>query len=76
MNSGWSNVKLRGSIDYGISRIYYPQKGDKTRNIRKLKSSDLELRFERYPYFKISKNLNLNWAKMKIKTNFKAKLTF
>ena len=39
----------------------------------KLESSDSDLRSKRYSYFKISKNLNQIWAKMKNKTTFKAK---
>ena len=44
-------------------------------NPMKLESSDSDLRSGRYPYFKISKNSNQIWVKMKNKTTFKAKLT-
>ena len=42
----------------------------------KLESSDSKLRSGRNPYFKISKNSNQIWAKMKNETTFKAKLTY
>ena len=45
------------------------------RKLMKLKSSDLELRSERYPIFKISKNSNQIWAKMKNKMTLNTKLT-
>ena len=67
MNSTWSNIKLRGEI---IMKLYelYLQKADETRNPMKLESSDLDLRSGRNPCFKISKNPNQIWAKMKNKT--------
>ena len=54
MNSGRSNVKLRGQIilefyEFAIYEI------DETRNPLKLESSDSDLRSERYPIFKIKK---------------------
>ena len=73
MNSGWSNVKLRGQMTR-ILRIYYPRKADESRNPIKLESNDLDLRSKRYSYFKISKNLNQIWAKMKNKSTLNAKL--
>ena len=41
--------------------------------IMKLESSDSDLISERYPYFKINKNSNQIWAKVKNKTTFKEK---
>ena len=74
MNTRWSNVKLRGQMmmkfyDFAIG------KADETRNPMKPESNDSNLRFGRNSYFKISKNRNQIWAKMKNKTTFKAKLT-
>ena len=74
MNSGRSNVKLRGSNNDEILQFFYPQKADETRNPIKLESSDSDLRSGRNPYFKVSKNLNQIWAKMKNKTTSKANL--
>ena len=54
---------------------FYPRKSYETGNPMKSKSSDSDLTSERYPYFKISKNLNQNWAKMMNKTTFKVKIT-
>ena len=43
--------------------------------IPKLRSTDLKFKSERYPYFKINKNLDSIWAKMKNKSTLNAKLT-
>ena len=43
----------------------YPYKADEIRNTMKLESNDLNLRSARNPCFKISKNPNPIWAKMK-----------
>ena len=51
------------------------RRADETRNSVKQESSDSKLRSKRNPYFKISKNPNQIWAKMKNKTICKAKLT-
>ena len=66
MNSGRSNVKLRGQMmmkfyDFAIHLIF--------------ESSDSNLRSGRNTCFKINKNPNQIWAKMKSKTTVKAKLT-
>ena len=50
-------------------------KPDETRNLMKLKSSDSDLRSGRNPYFKISKNPNQIWAKIKNKMTKMIKLT-
>ena len=46
----------------------YPWKADETRNPMKLESDNSNLKSGRNPYFKISKNLNQIWAKMKNKS--------
>ena len=58
-----------------IMKFYELRKVDETRNPMKAESSDSDLRSERYPYFKISKNSNIIWAKMNNKTTLKVKLT-
>ena len=65
MNSGWSNVKLRGQMVLQIHEFAIHV--DKNRNPMKLESSDSKLRSKRYPIYKISKNLNQNWVKLKNK---------
>ena len=72
MNSGWSNVELRGQII--IKYHEFTIHGNLMKQ-GKLKSSDLELRLERYPYFKVKKNSNQIWAKMNNKSTLNAKLT-
>ena len=57
-------------------KFCYPQKVDETRNPMKPESSDSDLRPGRNPYFKIRKNSNQIWVKMKNKTTFIAKLTY
>ena len=70
MNSGWSNVKLR---DQMIMEFY--EFGDEIRNPMKPESSDSGLRSKRYPIFKIRKNSNLSWVKLKNKMTLNTKLT-
>ena len=67
--------QIEGSNDDEILRFFYAQKADETRNPIKLKSNDLDLRLGRNPCFKIRKNLNPIWAKMKNNSILRIKLT-
>ena len=73
MNSSWSNVKLRDLLSLGSLNKEnikeeikdnkrggnYPWKAHETRNPMKPKSSDSDLRSERYPCLKMNKNPSL-----------------
>ena len=60
---------------WNVSNLY-PQKADERINPMKLESKDSNLRSGRYPYFKVSKNLDSIWAKMKNKMTLNTKLTY
>ena len=49
--------QIEGPNDDEILQFFYPQNADETRNLMKQKSSDLDLRSERNPCFKIKENL-------------------
>ena len=57
MNSARSNVKLKGQMNLEFDE-FPVGKAYEIRNGMKPKSSDLQIYPERYPIFKISKNLD------------------
>ena len=51
-------------------------KADETRNPMKLGSTDLKLKSERYPYFKINKNFDSNLGENEEQIDFKCKINY
>ena len=66
---------IEGSNDDEILQFCYPQRDNETTNPMKLESNDLNLRSRINPSFKINKNPNQIWAKMKSKMTKMTKLT-